>query len=246
MKRGPSYAMKLSTTRMNVATLAFAIGLSLLPGSKAEAGRKLTLPPIHLHSIHGGAKSDASGGTSCISAGLFNVAPNPDNGAGVAVALHTVAFSFRNLSPIDQTVRLVIEPGTLVESFKSSTNNTPIPDATGPTAAINSASQAAVVVPGNATRRIEVQLICNPNFCEINLNGATIAGQGGATLPGGACAGSVTCLSVRSSSTMHILVDQDRGAILGSIATASHRGCGYIDNNLIPPPSFQLNGGRPF
>ena len=242
MKLGSKPAMK-----WHVTLLAFGMGLTLLAGAKAEAGRKLTLPPIHLHSVHGGAKSYPLGaGTSCISAGLFNVTPNPNDGAGVAVAYHSVAFSFRNLSPIDQTVRLVIEPGTIIESWKSSAHNQPVPDATGPTTSVSGASQAAVIVPGNETRRIEAMLICNPSFCEISLNGQTIAGQGNATLQGGNCAGSVTCLSIRSSSTMHVLVDQDRGAILGSVATASHRGCGSIDNNLIPPPSFQLNGGRPF
>ena len=158
---------------------------------------------------------------------------------GVKIAHHEWVFSFKNLSSIRQTVRIILLPGTAVTSMNSrgdlygtndgTTNRTAraITEATTLTVNVQPngyASQGVVFEAGSAVGAImpiDAQPTCN-------------------TQPGHRCMLQTSIVNVR------IEVDEDRGAVTGNLSAGGHRCYGMVDTFVSPPFNYPINGGRPF
>ena len=75
---------------------------------------------------------------------------------------------------------------------------------------------------------------------------------GGNTIDSGMLAGTstagygVNCLDVDSAYQFKIGVSEARGAVTATFSTSYHREMGLVDKAISAPPSFAINGGRPF
>lgn len=218
-------------------------------GSDAWAARTVSMFPMRMSTIAGGSL----GGVACVAADLM---VSPGNSGVVAVS-HFYTVNLRNLSEIPQTVRIVLEKGSAVSSRYSkilaSGVQSPVPDDTGKSITVGSdqtysITLAAASAAAGSTATLPFFVGCTKNSCWIASPGGTMAGTADPiAMPGGSCATSAaTCLAADSDLHLRFTVDQDRGAVVGSIATSAHRTCGWKDHFNEPPPFVQINGGRPF
>ena len=214
---------------------ALALAIFLLAAPAAHAGRKLAMTPFEASTVHGGVV----GSNVCYSANMLGAAayagPSP-----VTTIYHSYKFSFRNLSDVEQTIRMRILPGTKIISKKSSAGGTnPVPDEWGPQRSIGSVDTRTITLSPNgegvhkvgfsaSSAGVSIDPIDSPQDC----NNPAIQPQ--------------VCLAMESTLVVEFEVEPDRGAVLGAVVMDSHRCNGWMDTMRTTPLNKDLNGGRPF
>lgn len=213
-------------------TAFLALVATLLLPQAALGARRVALPTMEVETVHGGHSTTIS----CTTANML--APSAYGAAGddgVQMTFHIYSFNFKNLSDVTQNVRIRVLPGTRLESKKSDGMNTGIPHLWNPTRSVDSSYNMNFSIGPYADVKQDVgffatgeQTTIKPMFEDVP-NGAPHV-----------------CISLHSWLSVEIVVEEDRGAVLGSVTTKAHRGMGKTDSWQSTPISFQINGGRPF
>lgn len=211
--------------------------------SPAWAVRSTALFPVDMDTIHGGYKSSIV----CGSADMLPAAFMADG--GVFAAYHTYLFSFRNLSTtIPQTVSVILEAQSSMDTRYSATEAAPV--STGPSRTVTSDNTYTFVLGPGAVSSVAYAAGCSRGSCWMERNGSVILGSHDPLEPN-ACdpanvASTNVCFGLRTHMNFRLSILEDRGAVLASLSTLSHRACGWKDKYQQPPPYIVINGGRPF
>ncbi len=214
--------------------------LSFVFCPQAWAARTLYVAPIEIQSVHGGTV----GGVSCATANM--VLPL---GNGVIAASHQYNFHFRNGGPIRQTLQIIAEKGTEVRSRINNPSST-APDGPTQTAALTNNLSTTVTIEPESSASVSFFIGCSARGCTLKMENGGTAGIANLPefAPGATCSSgqALICITAYSKVNFKVIVQEDRGAVSGSIASYGHRVCGGMDTFPQTPPFVQLNGGRPF
>lgn len=226
-------------------------------GSDAWAARTISLFPIHMDTVAGGAMGTVTAGmysavsaTACVTADI--IYPPAAGAGGVVTAYHSYKINLRNISDLEQTVRITIEKGSQVSSAVSQPGSG-IPNGPKRSVTVGADSTYAVKLAKSSaltgdSLTVDLFIGCSKSTCWIAHPGGLAAGSVDPLVATQACPVSAQAICMTANSDVHLRlsVDEDRGAVVGSISTAAHRQCGYKDHYIEPPPFVQINGGRPF
>lgn len=231
---------------------ALYLALAALP---AQAGRSVTIPPITLSTVHGGAMPLGTGTPpptqTCVTADMIPGAYAGLND-GVRSAVHSLNLAISNISTIDQTVRVLIQAGSNAGSNNSGGAANGIPLVGGPSISFTTdyLSGEFVIPPGG---QYDYALIthCHDTLCKIEeigpAAGAVIKGTYFPSTVAAGCAGNPqVCLTLTTNFRLKVLVNEDRGAIQAHATALAHRCNGFVDHFSMPPYATYVNGGRAF
>ena len=228
--------MKLLSELDGFLIIAIIGNFSLTP--TAFGKRSITVPPIHIHSVHGGRM-----GKACNSADEVGYT---DWIMGVKQAMHVIDILFTNLSNRAQTVTFVVLRGTSIFGHHSRGSATHTPDTPVP-GAITLAFEKAwtKMLPGNGSMNMKLRTYCNSANCGIEIDGILVTGSG--WLANRDAGQEQVCLKLKSQIFSRIELAEAVGAIVANITTTGHRFYGTIDKDLAGGSSnILINAGRPF
>lgn len=197
----------------------------------AMAARSVALPTMETSTVHGGHSNTIS----CVTANMHTPSAYGGGDDGVQMAFHIYAFNFKNLSDTPQDVTINILPGTKMQSQNSGGMTGGVPYVDVPGKEVTSPYAMNFHIGAYADVLQEIGFFSNGADTSIV---PVFSG-----VPNGA---PQICVSVKSWLSVSISVAQDRGAIIGSVTSKSHRGMGKADSWHSAPISFLINGGRPF
>ena len=239
---------------MRLPTALALLALCGLTGS-ALAQRTMNLPPLSFDTVHGGVINDAAGNpVVCVTADMTAKTTDPAIVAsGVLVAYHTYNLALTNLSSTPQTIQPYMLAGSAAGSTNSNGNAAGVPLYAGPSLALTSDQQLGqIVLPPYGSGVFSYLFVCSSNTCYVRdvSGGLTVAvSPGGSFFQMPATCGTgapQVCINIQSRFNFRLVVNEDRGAVIGNITCLSHRCNGVTDHYISPPAAISLNGGRPF
>lgn len=221
-------------------------GILALPG---YATRILKVAPISLVTVHGGWLKDSGGlDRICITAGMLQTPPLQ---SGPVCAYHQLNFHLKNLSHVQkQSISVKLLPGTYLISSNSDGAKSSIPG----TKNVNSFTldkelqAGSFTLPPDGSKEYRITFACDSTGCKLFDNQKGDLETRGTKFDCDTSdpAPQQVCIDLRSLAIPVFTVDEDHGAVVGTMTTVAHRVQGWTDFHLTSPASYQLNGGRPF
>lgn len=235
--------------RLQFAVLLVATGLT----QNVFANRSVTIAPILVRSIAGGAMQNGGSTVACVTADMNaadyqGTVPND----GVCYGTQSVTINLRNVSTVTQTVRIVMAIDSSVTSSNSGGSSSAVPIVGGPSDRLAADSATSwVPIPAGGRYNFEFTSYCDATRCFMieqagPQSGRVLLGSRFPTAPA-ACSGATqVCLSMASEFGLRLEVTEDRGAMVAHITTHAHRSQGHKDHFIQPPFAVAVNGGRAF
>ncbi len=237
----------METSSWKKVSIGIFLALAFMP-QDLFAARTVKVIPIRMNSVSGGVLDGVPCRQADVSTGEVLGTVQKD---GPVTINHLYSVTLRNVSDVEQTVRIRLEGGSSLSAFysgpgegRTNLHGTPVVmnDHFDTTVTLAPSNQGA-----GALRTVQIEMGCSRATCWGSIYGASSTFVGSRENVG-ACdpTKQVACISMITLFNVRITVEEDRGAVLGSISGAAHRGCGLKDHYVETPPFIQINGGRPF